>query len=525
MTSQKDILLRRLRTLDRTGLTDEQVTALKTAGFDVNTIKALGGLESTFNNLEDSLGGTEFAVGRVFDRLNKLGPALETISKSTNFYEQRGLALSKALNISSQKGADLRNQLSELGKTLTIGGEQAAKYTIAVEKQFTGLGKIVAQEALSRKGLQRDLILSNQILTEQYGLTEESAGAFLQYSLQSNQSIEKTMIDLGNMALHLEKTTGETGLLAEMFDELSKVGATNSTIFGKYPSQLAIAAMAAKRLGTSFDSIAGAARGALNIEQSIGAEMEYQLLTGQKINKGNENLLNTLRLQYLTGADPTAMAKTYTSIFETQGDYIRNNVVAGEALAKTMGIGTDELYKQLRAYDARKALLEQIDQPDILALVESGDLEGLQKKLDAGEIVGKSQVNAIKDFLAANHTLEDSTMLLKRSLDTLNGTVVKYAKLLSPGITDVAARKEEALEGGDKLKPAIEELGQYLVNNQEGTELVGTGLLAKEILSSILTAVGVKNPFQDFILRPGQAPISFRKDDILRFNISMYNTL
>ena len=522
MISQKDILIKQLRTKPRVGAAasiEDVRNLFESFNLQADQVDELiakyGELTREVLDLNNSFGGTARVAGFVNDIYKSLSDRFVEVAKKTSFYEQRNVELSKKLGITTTAGTELGKSIDLISNRLKLGADISRKYSIALESQFTGLGKKLTEVA-ARAGTQaEELLIANQVLSDQYGLSEEAAGAFLNYTLQTGKGVESTMVAMAGLASELEKSGVEAGTLQEMFEEISKVSATNSTIFGQYPTKLGLAAIAAKRLGTSFDEIASAARGALNIEESIGAEMEYQLLTGQKINKGNENLLNTLRQQYLTGADPTAMAKTYTSIFETQGDYIRNNVVAGEALAKTMGIGTDELYKQLRAYDARKAVLEEIKQPDVLALVEEGDLEGLQKKLDAGEIVGESQVKAIEDFLDANLTLEDSTMLLKRSLDTLNGTVAEFAEKLSPGITDVAARKKEALKGGENLKPALEYLGQYLIDNREGTELAGTGLFIKEILSSLFTATGVKNPFQDFILRPGQAPISFRKDDIL----------
>lgn len=516
MTSQKDILIKQLRTKPRTGQGPVDPEDLKRGESAFKTYI------ETLKDSTNAFGGANLVAAKLNAILADGTKQLVELTKQTSFYEQRNVELAKKLGITTTAATQLGVKLDKVGKSLNIGAESARKYAGSIEMQFTGLGKFISKQAEEGKKTAKNLFSINDLLQQQAGLSEESSAAFINYALQSDLGIEQTVLQLTAMRDALEANGVEAGTLNEMFDELSKVSAMNSTIFGKYPSQLGLAALSAKRLGTSFDAIAGAARGALNIEESIGAEMEYQLLTGQKINKGNENLLNTLRQQYLTGADPTAMAKTYTSIFETQGDYIRNNVVAGEALAKTMGIGTDELYKQLRAYDARKAVLEEIKQPDVLALVEEGDLEGLQKKLDAGEIVGESQVKAIEDFTKAQNTLLSSDEVLAKSMEDLRAAIANNTSALSgtTGLQNVQGRIQ-AMQTTvpNALNPLLSATTKFFDAIPESLmDIAGDVILAADGLRVIANKLGIDVPLlkeNDFILRPGQAPISFRKDDIL----------
>jgi len=516
MTSQKDILIKQLRTKPRTGQGPVDPEDLKRGESAFKTYI------ETLKDSTNAFGGANLVAAKLNAILADGTKQLVELTKQTSFYEQRNVELAKKLGITTTAATQLGVKLDNVGKLLNIGAESARKYAGSIEMQFTGLGKFISKQAEEGKKTAKNLFSINDLLQQQAGLSEESSAAFINYALQSDLGIEQTVLQLTAMRDALEANGVEAGTLNEMFDELSKVSAMNSTIFGKYPSQLGLAALSAKRLGTSFDAIAGAARGALNIEESIGAEMEYQLLTGQKINKGNENLLNTLRQQYLTGADPTAMAKTYTSIFETQGDYIRNNVVAGEALAKTMGIGTDELYKQLRAYDARKAVLEEIKQPDVLALVEEGDLEGLQKKLDAGEIVGESQVKAIEDFTKAQNTLLSSDEVLAKSMEDLRAAIANNTSALSgtTGLQNVQGRIQ-AMQTTvpNALNPLLSATTKFFDAIPESLmDIAGDVILAADGLRVIANKLGIDVPLlkeNDFILRPGQAPISFRKDDIL----------
>ena len=543
MISQKDILIKQLRSKpcigqgDEFGPDDESDTAKKGTNSTRKDVKAaIAALKDYIKTLNDAtsvFGGTNLVAAKLNTILSDGTKKLVELTKETSFYEQRNVELAKKLGITTTAGTDLGVKLDTVGKTLRIGAESARTYAASIETQFTGLGKFISTQAELGNKTAKNLFSVNDLLQKQAGLSEESSAAFINYALQSELGIEQTVLQLASMRDALEANGVEAGTLNEMFDELSKVSAMNSTIFGKYPSQLGLAALSAKRLGTSFDAIAGAARGALNIEESIGAEMEYQLLTGQKINKGNENLLNTLRQQYLTGADPSAMAETYTSIFETQGDYIRNNVVAGEALAKTMGISTEEVYKQLRAFDTREALLQQLgNRDDIRMLIEGGKLDEamseLKKAQDNGSTVAADQIESLEDFTKAQNTLLSSDEVLAKSMEDLRAEIAENTAALSnqgkTGLKNVQGRIEATQTTMPAaLKPLITATTKFFnAIPPKLLEIAGDVILATDALRVLGNSMGANIPFltqekphDDFILRPGQAPISFRKDDIL----------
>jgi hypothetical protein len=521
MTSQKDILIKQLRTKPRTGQGPVDPEDLKRGESAFKTYI------ETLKDSTNAFGGANLVAAKLNAILADGTKQLVELTKQTSFYEQRNVELAKKLGITTTAATQLGVKLDKVGKSLNIGAESARKYAGSIEMQFTGLGKFISKQAEAGNKTAKNLFSINDLLQQQAGLSEESSAAFINYALQSDLGIEQTVLQLTAMRKALEANGVEAGTLNEMFDELSKVSAMNSTIFGKYPSQLGLAALSAKRLGTSFDAIAGAARGALNIEESIGAEMEYQLLTGQKINKGNENLLNTLRQQYLTGADPTAMAETYTSIFETQGDYIRNNVVAGEALAKTMGISTEEVYKQLRAFDAREALLQQLgDRDDIRMLIEGGKLDEamseLKKAQDNGSDVAANQIKSLEDFTKAQNTLLSSDEVLAKSMEDLRAAIANNTSALSgtEGLQNVQGRIQAMQTTVPKaLNPLLSATTKFFDAIPESLlDIAGDVILAADGLRVIANKLGVDVPLlkeDDFILRPGQAPISFRKDDIL----------
>ena len=567
MTLQKDILIKRLRTKPRIGqqLTLAQIKALleemlgdfarsvipsdmREAYRDLSkNVTALtevtNELGGALEGIYDSFGGAQYAAGLFRKAALDVTQQLVEVAKVTNFLEERNVKLSKALGINTIQIGKSSNALDKLAKKFNLGEEASRRYAINIENQFAGLGAIISDAAGEGSAYAEQLFLANQILVDQYELSEDAANNLINLGMQQGKTAAQTITELEATALAIEETTGNTGVFKEILQDISAISATNSTIFGKYPSQLGIATFTARRLGASFDDIANAARGALNIEQSIGAELEYQLLTGRKINSGNKNILQEFRKAYLTN-DPVKMAQSYEQIFATQGDLIKNDINAANSLAAAMGISTEELLRQNRVYEARNQLEEQFKGDETVQellgkkKLEIDDIATLQDKLQelkeqeaAGDQTASAQVTALQEFLGATKTQETSSELLTRSMDTLNVSINDLAKsLMGNKPTDLSYRKQTALnlasdEGkifqGIKEAANVLKINRASLGDQSALDVAGNVILTKDIVMRMANTMGINisaispTKVQDFILRPGQPPISMRKDDIL----------
>jgi len=577
MTSQKDILIKRLRTMPRvqgvtppgkipppppggggTGTTNQLQQIQDLLDGNISAVDLLnerlletfvGGtanLEAyrksyeqlktlfdssikTLNTLNKTYGGAEAGAGMLYKTLLSVNKGLVDITKATSFYEERNVKLSKALGITTTAGTELGAQIDNISTTFNLGSEATRKYAENIEMQFAGLGAIISQAASDGNAYAQQLFLANQILVDQYQLSEDAANNLINLGMQQGMTAAQTIQEFELTAKAIEETTGNTGMLKEILQDVSAISATNSSIFGKYPAQLGIATFTARRLGASFDDIANAARGALNIEQSIASELEYQLITGQKINAGNKNILQEFRKAYLTG-DAAGMAQSYEQIFETQGELIKNNVVAADSLAAAMGISTEELLRQNRVYEARNQLEEQFEGDETVQQLlskkklEIDDIATLQDKLQelkeqeaAGDQTAAAQVTALQEFLGATKTQESSTEMLIRSLDSLEATIATELTKIAPGLTDVQKRKTAVGTAAATARTAETGLIDTLSTeqNKELVAALGTLGLGTGVISNIIGAFRNVTALDDFILRPGQPPISMRKDDIL----------
>ena len=118
--------------------------------------------------------------------------------------------------------------------------------------------------------------------------------------------------------------------------------------FLAFPDGIAEAATAAKRLGMNLDDVNNIADSLMDFESSIEAELEAQLLTGKQINMSKAREL----------ALSNDLAGLSNELFKNSvevAEYGKMNRIQQQALAKSMGVSTEQLAKMAyyRGLDAK----------------------------------------------------------------------------------------------------------------------------------------------------------------------------
>jgi len=119
------------------------------------------------------------------------------------------------------------------------------------------------------------------------------------------------------------------------------------TTYNKMPGALEKSVAKAKLLGTSFAKIEAMATKMLDIETSVGQELEYQLLSGKRlVTQDGESITEKLRIAKLSG-NAEDQVKAMNDLLTTQGDVLDgNNYYAKEQLANLTGFTVAELTRQ-----------------------------------------------------------------------------------------------------------------------------------------------------------------------------------
>ncbi len=121
--------------------------------------------------------------------------------------------------------------------------------------------------------------------------------------------------------------------------------------------QLELAVLKSRRFGMSVAQLDKIGSSLLNIEQSVGKEIEFQLISGKRlVDAQGRSLTNRFREAKLMN-DANAMADAMTDVLNEQGDIITgNNFLAKQALADSLGTSIQELVVAKQRLDISKKL-------------------------------------------------------------------------------------------------------------------------------------------------------------------------
>ena len=191
-----------------------------------------------------------------------------------------------------------------------------------------------------------------QDLTMYMGMSEENAGQLFRISAQMGKGFRETADEVAGIVNGLNETTGMSLTTNQVFDQIGKASASvRFNIQGGFEGMVK-AAHTAARLGMSMDQIANAANSALNFENSIADEMNAELFLQKDLN------LERFRAAALTG-DNATMAAEMERIIKGNMNGLEGNVMAQQALAKSLGISNEELSESMLKIKEGKSLQEE----------------------------------------------------------------------------------------------------------------------------------------------------------------------
>jgi hypothetical protein len=359
--------------------------------------------------IQKTLGLTGQAFKGIASTLEKIGVESEAI-------EDINLAMRKA----AKTGDGLKVILegikgSALAAYDTLTTDPAAQLAFLV-KTFKTLYDLGANFSKDTANIARELGMSNKeaavLNKEFYSLQQNSNDAFgnqknfLQSTLELNEALGTSATFSAEVLATQARISQVTGLTAEESAEIYKfsllTGETQEEIYDsvggirkgnlnnkkvlqevlKTSGQLAAqyknnpillgkAVVQAQKLGLTLEQTKNISKNLLNFEDSISAELEAELLTGQDLNLERARYLSLMgdsagaAEELMKNLGPNGLAK-----------FQKMNVIQQEAYARALGMGVDELADSL----VKQKQLESLDKGQAKLLKER-----IQKLKDAGE--------------------------------------------------------------------------------------------------------------------------------------------
>lgn len=181
-----------------------------------------------------------------------------------------------------------------------------------------------------------DTLVTMTKLTKVVGIGAESAGNLAAASALTGGSFEDNYKDVLGTSYELQRQSGVQMDLRDILEQTGKVTGTVRANLGANPALISKAVTQAKLFGASLEDVANAGKALLNFESSIEAELQAELLLGRNIN------LERARAAALAG-DQVTLAQELQQQAGSFSEFTSMNVIQQEALAKAMGMQSDQL--------------------------------------------------------------------------------------------------------------------------------------------------------------------------------------
>lgn len=329
-------------------------------------------LREVADDLETQMAGTDAQLQRTIGFTSTLQTAmaegLVKLAQQFSFLEQRNKVLNSTLGMTSRQAGDLGHHIDLIVQTMQIGGETARIFAASLGKSLVP-GFMTSE--LAAKSFGSQLLRAQAYMRDNLGVSEQAALGFELYA----QGMERSGIDqLGSTSSvlkNMEEQLGMAGLQRDITEEIGNLANNLQIQYGRMPGKLELAILKSRSLGLSMKELSATANNLLNIESSVGQELEYQLLTGRRLvgdketagDLAGKSLTNEYRIATMQG-DANKQAEIMNQILMQEGETLKNNMFARQQMSKLLGIDETTLAKSLQ----KRQLLANLGKEELMNL-------------------------------------------------------------------------------------------------------------------------------------------------------------
>lgn len=384
-----------------------------------NKFKVLkGGVGEMGNQLKKSLSDPLVVIGFLVTQLKDAFLSLDTMIGDT----------AKSMGMSYNAAADLNSSFVQMaGNTGNV-----FITTKGINESFNQINKALGTNGV----LSEDILVSQTELVKQAGYSVEAATMLSKLSLATGKPTKEITAQFLGQAKALNLTNKTAINEKQLLEDISGLSKDTLATFAGQPAKLAEAAYEARKLGLSLDKLKGTQSALLDIESSIAAEFEAEVLTGKQLN------LEAARYFALTN-DYAGLAKELQKQDITRDSFSKMNIIQQEATAKALGMSADTMGGMLMDQEAMSKLSgidgdnakEKFDN-----LVKQVGLEEAKKRLGNEELANQMASASTQDkFNASIEKLKELFVTLIDPLMPILGIFGDIAALVGFIITPFTA--------------------------------------------------------------------------------------
>ena len=377
-----------------TGLTREKIKQL---GLE----KELGGLAGTAAAMKAKSLGIEIkSQNTLLAGAKSLGPALAkafgplflVVEAFKSFIELDKTIgdTAKQLGVSYDTAAGLSQQFN------VIANKSGNIFitTKGINESFNQINGVLGTNA----NLSEELLLTQTELTKQAFYSVEAATAISKLSLATGKPAKEITTEFLGQAKALNIINKTAINEKALVESIAKTSKGILITFAAQPAKLIEAAYQAKKLGINLEEIKGIQDSLLNIESSIAAEFEAEVLTGKQLN------LERARYYALTN-NISGLAQELGNQGIDQVKFAGMNVIQQDAIAKAMGMSRDQMAGMLMDQTVMNKL-SQVDgdtaKEKFDNLVKQVGLEEAKKQLGNDVLADQMASASIQDRFNAS---------------------------------------------------------------------------------------------------------------------------
>ena len=342
----------------------------------------------------------ELAIGFIVDAFLSLDATTEKVAQN--------------LGISFHEAAGMNQQFSQIAQDSN---------NIFVTTEGIANSQIQLSAALGTNAMFTAEMLQTQTeLTHQLGLSAETGGEIAKLGLLTGKTSKEIAANVMGQSVAMNAANKTAITEKSILQEVAKLSSSIQLSLGNNPVELAKAVQTAKQFGMELSKVDGIAGSLMNFEQSIGAELEAELLLGKDINleKARQAALNN---------DLATVAEEIAKQAGSAAEFTAMNRIQQEALAKAVGMSKEDLAKSLQS----KEILAKLGGKD-------ANMQAAYNRLKAEGLSQEEIANKLGDErLAQSLHSEGIQSQFTASVAKMKELFVQVAAALIPIIEPIAA--------------------------------------------------------------------------------------
>jgi len=361
---------------------------------------------------------------------------LNELFKSLSFLDESSGKLAKNLGISYDEALGLTQELYES--------------SIQSNNIFINTSNLIDSQLQLSNALGTNAKLSNDILVTQTELTKmagysvEAANQLSILSLATGKSTEDITTQFLGQAKALNINNKLSLNEKQLLESIAKTSKGTLATFASQPKELAKAIFAAKKLGLEISQVEKIADGLLDIESSLTAEFEAEVISGRQLN------LERARFFALTN-DLAGVSEELGKQGITQASFAKSSRIEQQAVAAAMGMSRDELGEMLLTQNALTAIgakdAEAAREKFEMLKAQGGEAYAIANLGDETYAQQLASVSNQEKFLELTNKLRDAFVSIAGPLMEIITPIVTILAPVLSGISQVVGFLAKSFSG------------------------------------------------------------------------------